>query len=601
MISNKINIKTKKDIKMKKIRTIVMQHMIGVNLLTILVLCVVLMSFVMASFFSDINAEQIDTLEQISQRALVIQNASIVTAQQIEDVFGQRLLNLSYSEDDLIINELDSMYQTIDDFYGEIGVPLSVLILMKDGFEYFSENETDRDTHAIKTNYWYINNFISDNNDVWVHRFEDEKAETGNVLSYGEILRDAEGNYQGIILVSSTEEHFYDLYANLITQNSVVYILDENGNAISHTNKNLINVQLMHMKSFFDRYERNNVTIEMKKNTPTLVATYYNEQSKWTIVRETSIFAVFNEYASVFIVFTAIVLIAILILVLISSWSISKRISNPLEEFRNKLLLASNASFHKMESMGTCREVYEVTLIYNDMVTKIEELIECTKNNERAKRAQELKFLQLQMKPHFLHNTLFSIRCLIELGDTKKAVHMMDNFMKVLKVPIQAKSDSIKLIDELEIAKAYFELMKIKYGCDIELYYDCEDTVKTFLVPRLILQPIIENAILHGVDDKNEESRMAIEIYAYTQEDFVVVKVSDNGVGMTQNELDQIWCETQHKSTNNNSIGLKNIRERVKLAYGEQSNVIVKSQKWEGTEITIKMLENNNYGVQINE
>ena len=574
---------------MKNIRKIVMQHMISINILIFTIICCVFFALSVIIFLLYINQEQISTLEQIAERVHVIRNASTVTAKKIDEMFEYRLIHLS-NEDKKIKKDLDKFFYSINDFYGEIGIPLSVTILMKDGFEYFSENEVNTDTQAIKTNYWYVNNFISKNENIWVQRFENEDDKKGNVLSYGKILRYGENNdYQGIILVSSTENQFYELYENLIEKNSNVYILDKDGYVISHTNKNLINVQLWHMKAFFENYNKNQINLANKNGELILKAIYYHEDSQLTLVREVTIYNFFEEYIVAFIVAIFSILASVIIIVFIATRSISKKISTPIETFRNNLIVASNEKFRKINPKEyNCAEIYELSLVYNDMTKKIEQHINDTKEHERAKRIHELDVLQLQIKPHFLHNTLFAIKCLLELGYYDKVKIMMDNFMQILKVPIKTKNDSITLFEELNLTKAYFELMKIKHGKEMELYYDLDENTKEFLVPRFILQPIIENSILHGADDKLN-SPISVDIFAYKEDEYVIINVNDTGIGMTEEQLKSIWKEKLAEETKYNSIGLKNIKERILLTYGDKSEIIIESNLYEGTKITLKL------------
>ena len=195
----------------------------------------------------------------------------------------------------------------------------------------------------------------------------------------------------------------------------------------------------------------------------------------------------------------------------------------------------------------------------------------------------ELSFLQVQINPHFLHNTLFSIKCLIEIGKGEKAAEMLSNLVRLLKIPINISKEWIKIEDEISYLKSYVALMQCRYEQrNISLDITVEPGLSNVLIPRLILQPIVENSIFHGFDDQSKNAVISITFNRLREK--LIIRVCDNGKGMSQQEVDILWKETYKNSRTSNSIGLLNIRQRIKLLYGEPYDITIVSEPGQGTE-----------------
>lgn len=570
--------------KLKSIRKIIIQHMVVFNVVLFTIFFGIAIALIFRQLLITIGNEQIDTLNQVAERSATIRKLTTGLGDEIYDEFYYRFL--VDPDDDLqsVYLEIDDIVNTANSYYKAIDMNLSVTILMKSGAEYFSYNETSTDSKNIKNNYWYVDNFINTKKDMWITRTNDEF----NILSYGRIIRDSEDKYLGIILVSSNEKDFSDLYSYLKDNDSVGYILDENGYAISHTNQNLLGVQLMYMPVFLQSNIINDSKLIFDKKSLVYTSTYYDSDSKWTIVRETNFTTLVSNYAYLLIPFVISILVFLMLCVILSK-TISSRISKPLTELSLKLAQPEVDNLQEIEIDSGCIEVSEVSKTYNEMVGKINDLIKQIKFDEQNKRIQEMKFLKLQINPHFLHNTLFSIKCLVEMNQNEKAFIMLDKFMLLLKYPIATDKELISLDIEISNTVNYFELMKIRYEYNIELLTFIEDEISEFLIPRLILQPIVENCIFHGLSEDIDATPVSIEIYAYEENGFIIIKIADNGVGMSSDELKGLWNSSIEKSKKFNNIGLNNIRERIKLIYGNESDLFVNSVKWEGIEVILKL------------
>ena len=190
---------------------------------------------------------------------------------------------------------------------------------------------------------------------------------------------------------------------------------------------------------------------------------------------------------------------------------------------------------------------------FNRMLDRIEELIGQLIQEEKKKKDAELEALQYQITPHFMYNTLNSIKC-------------------------------YAMIQEIQVLKNYIHLQEFRNGEEYQAAYAIEREAEQCLIPRLILQPLVENALIHGLDLKNNRKHLTIE--AYTSGSRLYMKVRDNGRGMTQEQIEELLKKKGKKTKGLTAVGIPNIQERLQLYYGTQAKLSLKSSG-EGTEATI--------------
>jgi two-component system sensor histidine kinase YesM len=337
------------------------------------------------------------------------------------------------------------------------------------------------------------------------------------------------------------------------------------------------------MPAFFKQYGYNGFKQNYDKKL--MISSYYDPTTKWTLVQESNFDKVFGKYYSL-----AAALLCILVIFqalgFIISLAISRFISKPLNLFAEKLHMISTANFEKIKIQNTYEEVYTISLVYNEMVDKIENLITKIKEEEKIKRQHELNFLQLQINPHFMHNTLFSVKCLVEMGQSERAAKMLASFMHILRQPIAVENELISIKNEIGNLQNYTTLMSFRYE-NIRLNTYLEETTENCLIPRLLLQPIVENSIFHGLDEDNGD--FVIELFAFYNDDKLIIKIRDNGVGMTKEELSRVWMANNKTDRTFNNIGLKNVRDRIKIIYGDDCGLKISSTKGEGTEVELSL------------
>lgn len=218
---------------------------------------------------------------------------------------------------------------------------------------------------------------------------------------------------------------------------------------------------------------------------------------------------------------------------------------------------------------------------FNAMVEEIARLIEQVRKGEQQKRLAELDFLQAEINPHFIHNTLTSIRFMLEMGKNQEAGEMIFYFSRLLRQSLSRSDEFIALREELDTLESYVNLQKFRYKDTFEVSYDLASDTLTAKVPALILQPIVENAIFHGAG----RELIHILISSRREEDDLILRVEDDGVGMPR-ELQETVLQ---KDVQINRVGLRNVHDRLQLNYGKEFGLSVSDREGHGTVITFRL------------
>jgi len=263
----------------------------------------------------------------------------------------------------------------------------------------------------------------------------------------------------------------------------------------------------------------------------------------------------------------------------------SNKVSKPVKQLVQDMKeFEKNAEHYRYQSIKGIDEVQMLSESFAHMVIIIQQLMEKVKEEEITLRKAELKALQTQINPHFLYNTLDSIQWMCEREDREKAVQMVSALAKFFRISISKGHELITIENEIEHAKNYLIIQKFRYSNQFAFHFDIEESVLSYYCNKIILQPLIENAIIHGMDAAIEDG--VITIRAEETKEAICLVVEDNGTGMTDEQLRNILHCDGNKDY---GIGLKNVNDRIHIYFGEQYGVFLESEMDEGTKVTIRL------------
>ena len=211
-------------------------------------------------------------------------------------------------------------------------------------------------------------------------------------------------------------------------------------------------------------------------------------------------------------------------------------------------------------------------------------LMEQNVEEQRQKRKSELKALQAQINPHFLYNTLDSIIWMAEWGKTKEVVLMTSSLAKLLRQSISNQNELVRVEEEVEYTRSYLTIQKMRYKDKLEYEIEVDEDVLGKKIPKLVLQPLVENAIYHGI--KYKETKGVVRVEGGRDGDRMILKVSDDGIGMTEEQLSKIF-EKRETDTRKNGVGVLNVHERIQLYYGKEYGLRFRSEEGLGTIVEV--------------
>ncbi len=231
-------------------------------------------------------------------------------------------------------------------------------------------------------------------------------------------------------------------------------------------------------------------------------------------------------------------------------------------------------------------EVGVLSVSMNEMIEQINVLLsQITKEQIRIREA-ELELLQSQINPHFLYNTLDTIIWLAEGGDQKKVVDMVKSLSAFFRTSLSRGKDIITIRDELVHAKSYLEIQQFRYQDILDYEIDVSEQYSEYTIPKITIQPLIENALYHGIKNKRGGGRIVVS--ARDEGDDIIISVSDNGIGMTPERLHEVTSGLNGDQPSDNAIyGLYNVNERIKLKFGDKYGITLHSVYNEGSTCNI--------------
>lgn len=314
-----------------------------------------------------------------------------------------------------------------------------------------------------------------------------------------------------------------------------------------------------------------NVFISTITNTTWKVGVFSNRQqihnAVTTFIASISSVAVFLTI--VYMIFTAF---------------ISAKISNPLRLLKRQMTKVESLNYEVASYRRTygSKEVEELDESFRQMMIRIKDLANKLIEEQENQRKSELKALQNQINPHFLYNTLDSIIYMIDQGKNDTAESMITALSKFFRISISRGKNIITFKDEIEHARNYLLIQKLRFGDKFEYTIDVDPEISSLHTIKLILQPIVENAIAHGLKEYQDVGK--IEIIGRIEDNLIHISVKDNGYGILDSKIEEIYASFKDKNIHN-GVGLKNVYERLKIYYGDLADVKITSMLDEGTTI----------------
>ena len=282
-----------------------------------------------------------------------------------------------------------------------------------------------------------------------------------------------------------------------------------------------------------------------------------------------------------------ILLILFIVFIYVISRRLSRRITEPITELVSMTEKFAGGDFSVSYHTNSNDEMETLAESFNSMVKEIETLIEdIHKEQENAKDA-ELRLLQEQINPHFLYNTLDAIIWMTESGENQKAIQVIQELSSFFRISLSKGQSEITIKNEREHVKSYLEIQRYRYQDIMDYEIDFDEEILDYHIQKLTLQPIVENALYHGI--KNKRGRGMIKVSGKLEGGDIIFKIEDNGIGMNEDELQNLRLLIAGRvvQDDQSGFGMANVQKRLQMLYGASYGMTVESTYQEGTCVTV--------------
>lgn len=293
------------------------------------------------------------------------------------------------------------------------------------------------------------------------------------------------------------------------------------------------------------------------------------------VVSQNYVYEEIHNFRDMILLYCLIALVVLLIFSTITYHSLHDPIDHMLQSMED--FSENNLNAIRVEDQGR-DELHILSQSFNELLTRIDELLKTVSKEQEQKRETQIQLLQAQINPHFLFNTLNTLRYLAILNEDKPVSEGISALAKLLRNTIVDSNEMVSVQEEIENVKNYIIIQKLRYGDLFETVYNIDDDVKYHKILKFLLQPIVENSILHAFEEDREHQILTIRAKAW--HGYLRIEIGDNGKGF------DMW-ETQNSKKKLSSIGMKNIQERIQLMYGDAYSMKVESVIDVGTITTL--------------
>ena len=408
-----------------------------------------------------------------------------------------------------------------------------------------------------------------------------------SLLAIKPLIDKSTKNIYGHMYLVIDERAIYNMYERYLIDGMKFSLISSNGQVLSSSDVDKITTYDNELLEYCKVIEDEPIEIIKNDMKHTLISNYLPFFDAYFVadINEAYVSDSLNSLKY----YTALIMAVGLLLIILTIYLISYKFSKPLLSLVD---LMSNGSFEPMPKdkvKGKISESYEIIVLteaYEDMLEKIDYYVKNLMYEEKERRKAELNALQMQINPHFLYNTLSTIKYLAKGEKINEVEKTIDSLISILRNTIGTTEEMATIESEIENLEKYVYINRLRFGGDTNVTFKVSEDCKELLIPKLIIQPFIENAFFHAFSGRlNGE----INIFINKSGNFILIEIIDNGIGMEVTDINKLRSKKIK-----GGIGVKNVDDRIKLIYGEEFGVRLESEVGYGTIVSIKIPININ-------
>ncbi|MGO4495127.1 sensor histidine kinase [Paenibacillus sp. 2RAB27] len=477
--------------------------------------------------------------------------------------------------------KVDQVINNVEFYSNYYKYVTSLFIFGVNGSEFRYGNGSDAyaiDTKLLQSSEWYKHSEELGGNVLWigVHDNDNKSGMTQfkQVFSLSRFIRDFNSRNIGSLYVSLNTDVFTDILskASPNTQ-SQLYIVDQLGKIVYPQEKLAMSLA---SDGIILPKEQKLSNFEIKKNGKAyLVSNYDLNKYGWRIVQMVPIEMLTKDNKNIFIITTVVFFLSLLFSGVLWFF-ISTGIVKPIQKLTLTMKDVRGSNLLVKSNISNIDEIGLLSVNFNYMIERINSLFNLVIEEEAQKRKAEIKALQGQITPHFLYNTLNTIRWMAIIQKSDGIKEVVDALGRLLRNTFKERSTLTTLHDELGMIKDYIYIQQTRYREKFQVFYDVDEHLLSLKCVKFILQPIVENAIFHGLEPKEEPGCIRINIF--TDQSNLQIVVEDSGVGMSDTQISKILNENMNEEDYAGGIGVMNVNLRIKMICGERYGIQVDSE-----------------------
>lgn len=458
---------------------------------------------------------------------------------------------------------------------------VGILVYGMNGFSFATERPSWAKSDKELKNHFITRNTLNQPRKLLFHLEQDER-----VIVVSKAFMEPTTKYiYGTMYFTIQEQDFRKFYSSYTSLGNDVLVMDQSGTILSSNRNEFIGkkeVELLDYAIQLEELQKNYINADFKGRDHLIMTEYLPTFDLYLVnlIDKKAAFANIIDKKSIILICVSFIFLAIII-VFFASRRLTNSLSNLVKQIENT---PKNDFDHYIPVKGTY-ETEQIGQAFNSMLDELHEYVNKLVLTQKQKRNAELAALQQQINPHFLYNTLTSIKFMVQQGGKEEATETVNAFISLLQNTIGNISETITVKQEIDNLKSYVLINQKRYGERIRVNYFIEPECNEIQIPKLILQPFIENSFFHGF---NKKGGGTINILVWKEGETLICEVLDNGDGMEASE-DYKLPDTKRKTEMFSGIGVRNVDERIQLIYGEAYGVKISSKLGEGTKVRISL------------
>ncbi|WP_094550403.1 sensor histidine kinase [Petroclostridium xylanilyticum] len=523
-----------------------------------------------------VSHSTIITLEQAARSIeLFMKDIEDLSVFLVSDDSVQKLLKKENESDKEGTLLLDQVYKTLFNLTNS-KEHISFICILKEqnGRQYYAGPPVAVGEGNFSKQQWYKKTIEMDGRTLWVDTYKNTLFSNIDpyVFSLSCTINDIYRIKKrlGVLLINIKEQSLYQFYGGESNDNNrEVFIVNKEGLIVSHRDKGLLLTKVDDGLISKGLLKGDKGVFTYQMNHRKKLVTYYKiPKLDWILVSVVSMNALLREN-KVIGTLTLVVVMVSIVITLFLSILLASTISRPVGKLLEQMKQVSEGNFDIYVDFHYGDEVSQLGEGFNSMVKKIEQLIHQVYLEQKHQKEIELKALQAQINPHFLYNTLESINWMAQEIDAKDISTMVKALAKFFRISISKGRDIIDIKDEIEHVKNYLIIQKIRYQDVLQTEIMVSGDILNYKIPKLTLQPLVENSIYHGI--KNKKGKGTILITGRKDKNDIVFEIIDNGIGMDEKEIERLNHSLRnYQGEVRIGYGIRNVHERIVLRFGKE-------------------------------